>query len=124
MKKLRLARVILFAANLDTMVAFYRDLIGLPVASAEPGFVCLDGGGASLALHAIGKGRAVVPKKPAPARKDAVAKIVFLTTDPDAAMNELEAHGVRPLRRMTSGKLILRDGLDPEGNVFQISNRV
>jgi catechol 2,3-dioxygenase-like lactoylglutathione lyase family enzyme len=98
---LRLA--ILFVRDLEGMMAFYRDMLGLPVRAVSNGWVEFDGFG----LHA-----AQGEWETGPVREETPIKLVF---DGEAA--ELERRGVRLLRRPWGGC----DGVDPEGNVFGIA---
>jgi catechol 2,3-dioxygenase-like lactoylglutathione lyase family enzyme len=96
---------------MEAMAAFYEQRIGLKVLSREDGFVDFDAGGARLALH---RGT------PNPSR----TKICFYAPDVSKARGELVGRGVKMSRDPGPGSgLKLCDGKDPEGNVFQLSNR-
>ena len=103
---MKLARVILFVRNMATMTAFYRDVLGLPVKSEEQGWVEFDG----FALH---RG----------ASKPGSTKLAFGSKDVVQTREELIARGARMGKLKDYGGLVLCDGKDPEGNLFQISNR-
>jgi predicted enzyme related to lactoylglutathione lyase len=117
--KLQLAMI--FAKDLARLTAFYRDLLGLPVVNAEsqPGWVVFDAGGARFALHEIPAAIAagITITDPPAVRESTPIKLVFATDDLEAACARLEAGGatLRPARAPG-----WRDGVDPEGNVFQI----
>jgi catechol-2,3-dioxygenase len=118
---MRLKRAIIFAKNIERMTAFYRDGLGLrvlPRTSIE-GWVELDAGGSLLALHAIPAeiARGIRIASPQQARADAPVKLVFQTSDVEAARVHLIAHGAVMHETQSWGAC---DGLDPEGNVFQI----
>ena len=108
---LRIKRVILFGRHIPSLVCFYRDVLGLPLLTDESddGWAEFDAGGCRLALH---RGR--------PAKG---AKVVFwsksVARDRDRLVQRGAAMG--PVRNL--GRLHLCDGQDPEGNVFQLSNR-
>ena len=110
-----LAGVIFWTDNLDAMVAFYRDRLGLPIHSVRPHFVAFEISGVrvSVGLHSEVHG---------PAR-EAVRSAVHFTVDDLAAMHrDLSAQGVaflRPPEREHWGGLIatLRD---PDGNLIQL----
>jgi len=103
---MKLARVILFARNMATMTAFYRDVLGLPVKSEEEGWVEFDG----FALH-----------RGAP--KPGSTKLAFASKDVAKTREELVARGATMGKVKDFGSLVLCDGQDSEGNLFQISNR-
>ena len=48
---MRLSYVMKFVADMDTAVAFYRDVLGLPLRFASPGWSEFETGGTTLALH-------------------------------------------------------------------------
>lgn len=68
--KLDLRRVIIFTADLERLVAFYRDLIGLEIVGREKGWVDFSAGGCNIALHA---GKPVLGVRP--------PKLVFYAAD-------------------------------------------
>ncbi len=106
---LRIRRIILFARDVPALLLFYRDVLGLEVLAEEEGWAELDGGGCRLALH---RGR--------PAK---AAKIVFSSRSVSRDRDVLVKRGARMGPARTLGRLHLCDGKDPEGNVFQLSNR-
>lgn len=116
-----LAQAILFVHDTAAMQAFYGGL-GLRVedGDAADGFVRLadPGGGAMLALHAskaIGPGGAP--------RVDTAIKLCFHVDDVDQERAQLVARGVvmRDVHRFEG--IVFCDGIDPEGNIFQITTR-
>ena len=119
---MRLGRAILFAKDFQRMLTFYRDSLGLtPV--GEPallGWVELDAGGARLALHAIPNDIAqrITLERPARPRQETPIKLVFVVSDVDAERARLISLGVRMLDVQPWGGC---DGVDPEGNVFQLA---
>jgi len=81
----------------------------------------LDTGGCRLAFHKRnGAKRAIVT--PTGGRRNP-HKIVFYAKDVAKARKAVIARGGRMGEVKTWGKLRLCDGQDPEGHVFQISNR-
>lgn len=119
---MRLGRAILFVKDLDAMTVFYRDGLGLRAVpeSAEDGWVELDAGGTRLALHAIpAEIAATIHSSNPPHRREATPlKLVFLVDDLEAARARLAASGAVMYDIQSYGAC---DGLDPEGNVFQIA---
>ena len=112
MSSLRLQRVILFVRDMKALTAFYRDVLGLSIqdGSPEQGWVEFDGGGCSLALH---RGK---PRKGA-------TKIAFWSRDVEQARRELIQRGAKLGKVRKFGDLVLCDGRDPEGNLYQLSSR-
>ncbi len=108
----KLSRVILFTADMDEMTAFYRDVLALPFANEEPGWVELDAGATTIALHAW-DGEAA----------DGPAKLVFFAEDVAAARDLLLARGAPMGEIVMFGDIALCDGRDPDGNMIQISSR-
>ncbi|MCI0570077.1 MAG: VOC family protein [Myxococcaceae bacterium] len=118
---MRLTQVVLFVADLPRMRHFYEATLGLAVVSAEEGFVRLDAGGSVLALHALrGEPPAAIP---AVARQDSYLKLCFHTDDVPGTRASLVAAGVTMRNVKTFGAVSFCDGLDPEGNVFQVTTR-
>ena len=120
---MRLARAILFTKDFQGMLAFYRDLLGLTVVGRQesPGWVELDAGGTRLALHAIPDeiARRITLESPARAREETPIKLVFVVSDVGAERARLISLGVRMSEVRAWGGC---DGVDPEGNVFQIAS--
>ncbi len=118
---MRMAQTIVFVDDLARMQAFYQGTLGLPVITAEPGWVQLDAGGVIFALHAIRSGPRL--PDPPPERVDSCTKLCFHVDDVDAARAALVAAGVRMREAHRYGDVAFCDGIDPEGNVFQITTR-
>lgn len=125
---LRLARVILFAKDIASVARFYEGVVGLRrLATADDSaeFVSFEAGGCQLCLHQIPKrwARDIQIEDPPRAREAMPIKLAFHADDVDARRAELIARGARMGKVQRAGSLALCDGVDPEGNVFQISNR-
>jgi catechol 2,3-dioxygenase-like lactoylglutathione lyase family enzyme len=124
---MKLSHAIVFAKSVQRLRAFYEGTLGLAVIEATPegDWVVLDAGGARLALHAIPPpyADAVVIEDPPRVREATPIKLAFHADDPEAERARLVAMGVsvRPARRFAG--MVICDGVDPEGNVFQITNR-
>jgi predicted enzyme related to lactoylglutathione lyase len=110
---LELRRLILFTGNLPALTAFYRDVVGLPVAQREEGWVEFQAGACGLALHA---GKSVVGNRP--------PKIAFYAADVAATRQALVKRGLAGAGPVKSaGVFDMCDCKDPDGNRFQISSR-
>jgi catechol 2,3-dioxygenase-like lactoylglutathione lyase family enzyme len=111
----------IFAKDLDRMTAFYRDGIGLRFIAerSNESWAEFEAGGAGLALHAIPAqiAESIEISVPPKARTTTPIKLVFEAADLEAARAHLTAHGAVMSEPSTWGSC---DGLDPEGNVFQI----
>ena len=125
---LELARIIIFTKDIERMAAFYEDVIGLRRLETEDDpadFISFDGGGSQLALHAIPKryARGIEISDPPAPREDTPLKAVFRADDVEAARAQLIERGATMGPFKAFGDLHLCNGIDTEGNVFQISNR-
>jgi catechol 2,3-dioxygenase-like lactoylglutathione lyase family enzyme len=109
---MKMARVILFTAQMDAMSEFYGKVLGLKRVADEKGWKEFSAGGARIALHS---GPA------APGRKG--PKIVFQTKDVAALREKLVAKGARFGKVRRGGGFSLCDGKDPDGNPIQLSDR-
>src|SRR6185436_6840279 len=118
---MRMAQTIVFVDDVARMQAFYHGALGLPVITAEPDWVRLDAGGVVLALHAIKPGPE--QPEPPPERVDSYIKLCFHVDDIDGARAALVAAGTRMRDVHHYGGVAFCDGIDPEGNIFQITTR-
>jgi catechol 2,3-dioxygenase-like lactoylglutathione lyase family enzyme len=119
MTSMRLATAMIFVKDFERMLAFYRDGLGLAVKERQDGWAALDGG---VSLHAIPEKYAadIVIASPPVAREDTPIKLIFEAHDVVAARAKLAEHGAVMMEPRRNGSC---DGLDPEGNVFQIARR-
>jgi lactoylglutathione lyase len=119
-----LAYAILFVADLDRSVRFYRDVVGLPFRFASESCAEFQTEGAKFALYSrahlpvlIGRD---APSEPAPWPQGEVA---FLVEDPDAEQGRLRRSGVTILAPSTDrpwGERTLHVA-DPDGNVIELT---
>jgi catechol 2,3-dioxygenase-like lactoylglutathione lyase family enzyme len=109
---MKMARVILFTPQMETMSKFYGEVLGLKAVSEEKGWREFAAGGATIALHS---GPA------SPGRKG--PKIAFYAADVAAARDTLVKRGANFGKVRGTGNLCLCDGKDPDGNPIQLSNR-
>ena len=102
------------------MAAFYGETLGLRsiAETRTDSWVEFDGGGASLALHAIPPEIAggIEIATPPRVREENPLKLVFVVEDVKCERARLAALGI-PMMARAWGAC---DGVDPEGNVFQI----
>jgi len=104
-----------WSENLDNLLPFYRDLLGLPVAVQTPGFVVL--GKLDAATLALGTHSGVHGKNTDPARH----MVALETDDVDAESKRLEAAGVSFVEKPTDyDRLRIATLRDPEGNLIQL----
>lgn len=108
---MKLARVILFTAQIDVMSKFYGEGLGLKRVTNEKMWREFAAGGARIALHS---------GPPSPGRKG--PKIVFYAKDVAAQREKLVARGAK-FGKVHEGEFCLCDGKDPDGNPIQLSNR-
>ena len=126
---IRVSRIILFVKNMTTMLEFYETHFGLR-RQANPddtdGFVSLDAGSVQLSRHQIPPRYAknITITDPPEVRQGMPCKIVFEVENVEAMREILLADGVNVRTLEVSGAFSFCDGIDPEGNVFQISNRL
>jgi catechol 2,3-dioxygenase-like lactoylglutathione lyase family enzyme len=118
--RMDLRRVMIFTKNFDRMTTFYRDALGLPQLPDESteGWLEFDAGGVALALHAIPEhiAKDIEITNPPTAREQTPIKLVFEVPDIEVARIHLSNHGAV----MSEPRAWGCDGVDPEGNVFQI----
>lgn len=117
-----LSEIILYVADMDAQVRFYRDVLGLRIVypadlddySAEF-WVELDAGACRLCLHGGGQGE----------RGRDAPKFVFSVEDIEAAHRSLQERSVEvgEIRSPAPG-VHVADCHDPEGNAFSIESRL
>ena len=120
-----LAGSILFARDMEKMARFYRDVLGLePVPSDYPPeeFLPLCAGAAIVSLHEIPspyRDGIEIADPPEP-RSGTPIKLVFRVDDVLKAREDLIGRGVQMRQPFMEGSRC--DGIDPEGNVFQLTS--
>lgn len=117
---MRLTQLILFTGDISRLRGFYVDTLGLGVVEDTPGWIRLDAGGVVIALHALPDEPAGDPTKP---REDSYWKPGFHVDDVETTRARLIAAGVTMRAVFQFGDARFCDGLDPDGNVFQITSR-
>ncbi|MCM3904888.1 MAG: hypothetical protein ND866_24590 [Pyrinomonadaceae bacterium] len=118
---MHLRRLMIFTKDFDRMTTFYRDALGLPQLpdKSSEGWREFDAGGVALALHVIPDhiAKDIQITKPPTAREETPIKLVFEVPDIEVARTHLRNHGAVMSEPSAWGSC---DGVDPEGNVFQI----
>lgn len=114
----------IYVNDLSRMAHFYGEVLGLePVAgSRTDSWAEFNAGAATLGLHAIPPEIASQFEitSPPQLREEYPVKLIFAAQDIDAEQARLEALGVTMMRRPWDAC----DGVDPEGNIFQICQAV
>jgi catechol 2,3-dioxygenase-like lactoylglutathione lyase family enzyme len=105
-------RIVLFTNDMPKMVAFYHEVLGLPLLKNEEGWKEFDADGCVVALH---NGTSQVGRRP--------PKIGFWSRDVAAARELIVARGAKLSKLMSGGGLTRCEGKDPDGNPFSISDR-
>lgn len=105
----------IWSEDLNNLLPFYRDTIGLPVSIEGPGFVVLGPPGVpglGLGTHSEVHGKASDPYR---------HMVVLATTDLDADCARLSGAGVEFIERPTDyGPVRIATLKDPEGNLVQL----
>ncbi len=114
----RVEMVLLFVRDAQASLPFYRETLGMRVKSMSPGWIELDGGGVTVALHThVG-----IPQK----RGEAMPKVIFATDDIDDTYKVLKHRGVRFVSaphqvHETAGVVgMAAEFQDPDGNMLSI----
>ena len=121
---MRLSRAMIYVKDIDRMIAFYANTMGLKSIEATrmENWVEFEAGGIRFALHAIPPEAAdqiEISSPPLP-RENNPVKLSFDVDDVDRERRRLESLGVPMIARPWGSY----DGVDPEGNVFGICSAV
>jgi catechol 2,3-dioxygenase-like lactoylglutathione lyase family enzyme len=109
---MKMARVILFTAQMEAMSHYYGSVLGLKQVTSEPGWREFAAGAVNVALHS----------GPSSAGRKG-PKIAFHVEDVTAARAALVARGAK-FGKVRDGEVFtLCDGKDPDGNWVQLSSR-
>jgi lactoylglutathione lyase len=117
---MRLNYAIVFVSDMTRSVAFYRDVLGLPLRFESPGWIEFVTGGATLALHKSGGPAAVAPTSPeTPAGR---CRPGIAVSNIDEFHQRMLAHGVKCLQepKETFGVRIAQYA-DPDGLAISVS---
>jgi catechol 2,3-dioxygenase-like lactoylglutathione lyase family enzyme len=113
----RLLHVILYSRDLGALKAYYRDRVGIGVRDESDGWVELDTGGCTLALHAVAGDAVPGPASAGPRE----AEVSFRVFNLEAAVAELASRGLEfpaEIQHRAFGKVI--HFRDPEGNLVAL----
>jgi len=111
---------LIFVTDVARSVAWYRDVLELPVRHHHGDFALLDTGNIPLALHGgAGTGDAGVPGAP----RDRGTMAVLRVADYAAAKATLEARGCRFTFENQTPHAVFGTFSDPDGNPLQIIER-
>ncbi|MBK0378417.1 VOC family protein [Mucilaginibacter segetis] len=114
-----LSRIILFVHNVDKLTSFYTANFGLAVTEEIKGeWVVLNAGSLEIALHKAGNAYETGTENN--------TKLVFLTDALEQVRNNLLSNGaqMREVKSFEGINSLFCDGEDPEGNVFQLEQRL
>ena len=119
---MRLNGAMIYVKDLPRMAAFYEMSLGLkPIQETRMDtWVEFDTGGSCFSLHAIPAtiaSQIEVPSPPQP-RESSPVKLFFEAEDLEMEVSRLTTLGVPVLQRPWG----TFDGIDPEGNIFQITS--
>jgi lactoylglutathione lyase len=114
---MKLQYAIVFVSDMSRSLAFYRDVIGLPVRFETPQWTELITGDATLALHASKSG---VP--PSPQHSAGTCRPGFAVPDLDAFHARMKNHGVTVLQEpMARFGVRIAQYVDPDDLVMSVS---
>jgi predicted enzyme related to lactoylglutathione lyase len=121
-----LGRIIIFGHLVDKLKSFYVDHFGFSVVEEIKGqWIVLKAGHVEIAIHKIGQG--YEPEAGKEFRVESNTKLVFYITDNlEGFRQRLVDKGVvlGPVKSFEGINSLFCDGEDPEGNIFQIEQRL
>jgi len=114
--------LVVYVSDMQRSVAFYRDILGLPLKFTTPGWSEFETGSIALALHRGGGERLPVHEGRPPV---GVAQLVFVVENIQATYEELKARGASfslpPQKQVTGNILAILN--DPDGFGITIQER-
>src|SRR5215467_7592270 len=121
---MQLRSAMLYVRDLERMKQFYGDMLGVKPTNENwtDVWATFDTGTARFALHAVPAEIAEhieIASPPAP-REKGLVKLIFEVKDVESERARLESLGVQTIRRPWQQLGEACDGVDPEGNIFQI----
>lgn len=113
--------IILYVQNINVLKHFYVENFNLKVLEEDNVWILMNTGSINIGLHKIGE--QYLEKITERHQFDNNTKLVFqIDTDIESARNELLSKNVqmREIKTFEGYDFWLCDGIDPEGNVFQL----
>ncbi|SIS83384.1 hypothetical protein SAMN05421786_102435 [Chryseobacterium ureilyticum] len=113
--------IILYVQNINVLKYFYVENFNLKVLEEDNVWILMNTGSINIGLHKIGE--QYLEKMAEGHQFDNNTKLVFqIDTDIESARNELLSKNVqmREIKTFEGYDFWLCDGIDPEGNVFQL----
>jgi len=121
-----LSRILLFGNDVEALKDFYIHHFGFNLLEEIGGeWVVLNAGAIEIAFHKIGNG--FIKENDEPFKVDSNVKLVFdIDGDLPAFRAGLLRQGVavKDIKSFPGFNYLLCDGEDPEGNVFQLSQKI
>ena len=119
---------VMYAKEMNLLVDFYQ-LLGFSVDTAEPGFTILTRLGTELSIIQAPEVIAaeIEIENPPVSRTETPIKLVFVVDSIEAVAEQLNKRGGRMDRgqaRWQLGDFYVQDAVDPEGNIFQLRERM
>jgi predicted enzyme related to lactoylglutathione lyase len=125
---MKLECAMLYVKDFPRMKEFYGTMLRASPVNIEwtDTWALFDFGGAGFALHAIPEeyARNIQLSSPPKPRETGAVKLIFKVEDLPVERARLEAMGVQMLQRPWQNPAESCEGIDPEGNVFQITTGV
>ena len=126
MELMRLGCAMLYVKDLPRMKEFYSEMLGSSPINKEwmDSWAEFDAGGVRFALHAIPAeiAQGIEISSPPKPREGNPVKLIFRVEDVRAEQARLESLGIQTLNRPWQNPAESCEGIDPEGNIFQISS--
>jgi hypothetical protein len=121
-----LGRIILFGHRVDNLKSFYVDNFGFSIVEEiKDQWIVMKAGEVEIALHKIGQG--YEPEDGKDFRVESNTKLVFyISGSLESFRQRLLTNGVQigDIKSFQGINSLFCDGEDPEGNVFQIEQRL
>jgi predicted enzyme related to lactoylglutathione lyase len=115
----------IYVKDFPRMKEFYRQMLDAQPVNTESTdtWALFNANGTRFALHAIPAeyARNIEISSPPKARETSPVKLIFAVDNLPAERNRLEAMGITTFQRPWQNPTQECEGVDPEGNVFQIS---
>lgn len=118
---IKLDTIIFYVKDIQLIRNFYVENFNLKVTEEDHIWILMNAGAVNIGLHKIGD--QYLDKIAAGYQFDNNTKLVFeVDTDIETARNELLSNGIqmREIKTFENYNFWLCDGVDPEGNVFQL----